>query len=58
MTVKEKQQIDHLLLMTSIASVRDAKARDLLVALAHDINGIRHGNKPTEINKLIDGRAQ
>jgi len=58
MTVKEKQQIDHLLWMTTIANVRNAKARDLLVALAHDINGIRHGNKPTEINKLIDGRAK
>jgi hypothetical protein len=53
MTKKEKQQIDGVIGMAIIANVRDAKPRDLLVALANDINKIRNGEKPTETKELV-----
>ena len=54
MSTEEKKQIDAILIRTMFANGKGIDSIKILTALAIDVNSVRYGNKPTQIEKLLD----
>ena len=54
MSTEEKKQIDAILIRTMFANGKGIDTIKILTALAIDVNSVRYGNNPTQLEKLLD----
>ena len=54
MSTEEKKQIDSILTRTMFAVNKGIDRNEILTALAIDVNSVRYGNNPTQMEKLLE----